>query len=564
MKWTGLYSTDWNNPSNWVEQKSINDYPYESPALWAPTACVSVTIPSEAPLYPELKGTSFTAICNNITMEDRAMLKNPHALDYDSAYVEIKLKPSEKDRFIMWSAPLLSMYSGDYHFANNGWGDVYMNLFQHKNPAGGSAQANQFTATFGELNEPLELGKAFNLKVIPTTMTRDSVFRFPKTQDKYIASNGVTEYPTSRTNPNKFITDGHALSVDTTFNLPVDGDNNWHLIQVVNPYFACLNVAKFLEKNNDKLSTSGYLIWDGELTNSFMAVKFLNDGMRYFFSGTPLPVSPSNPELIPPLQSFFVAKKTDVPVTELKMSPNWTTTQRFTYTLRSSETETGVLRIKATQGNKTSYTALRYDPSANSLYNRDEDVPAIFYDRIPLTLYTLTPDREALSINVNGDFALNNTDLGLRLTEPGKVTLEFTGLETFGHEVWLIDKERTAEIDLKRNPTYTFAAATTTATEINDRFSLRMNFTGTGLATETAISSPIAEGWQLSAADGYIHVKSFSGDLSGLQVYNLAGMLVYRSDEKAAQYRVKAEGSHTYIVKVRTGNASSVKKIILR
>ncbi|MDR3262050.1 MAG: hypothetical protein LBT78_09490, partial [Tannerella sp.] len=492
MKWTGLHSANWDDPSNWVELIDNNGRPYERPALWSPTGCVNVIIPSSAPLYPELTGTSPTAFCKDITIKDRAMLKNPHALDYNNAYVEMKLKPSE----------------------------------------------------------------------------RDSIFRFPKTRDKYIGANGV-EYPTGRTSPNKFITYGQTLSpADTTFNLPVNGNSHWELIQVVNPYMAYLNVSTFLEKNKDKLSTSGYLIWDGEVDNNFLAVKLAGDdryetGMRDVFSGTTAPVSSVNPELIPPLQSFFVVKKADVPVTELKMSPNWTTTSGSTCTLRSSDTEKGVLRIKATQGNNVSYTALKYDPCASNLYNRDEDVPAIFYDRIPLTLYTLTPCREALSINVNGDLTWSPTDLGLRITKTGEIKLEFTGLETFGYDVWLVDKSKNEIIDLKKNPAYTFTATATAAVEINNRFSLMMNHTDAGFATETAL--PIKdEDWLASSADGHIHVKSLSGDLSGLQVYNLAGMLIYRTNEKASQYRINARGSHTYIVRVMTGNESKVKTIMLK
>jgi hypothetical protein len=109
MRWTGLADSNWHNPYNWVEVKDG----YEAPARSGPSNCVDVIISKEATNYPALIDASYG---HTITMEDRAMLKNPHVLHYDSAKVEIKLQPSERDRFILWSAPLQSVYSGDYHF----------------------------------------------------------------------------------------------------------------------------------------------------------------------------------------------------------------------------------------------------------------------------------------------------------------------------------------------------------------------------------------------------------------------------------------------------------------
>ncbi|GHV49488.1 hypothetical protein FACS1894181_08580 [Bacteroidia bacterium] len=184
MRWTGLTDSLWQNPANWVEVKSG----YEAPASFAPTTCVNVIIPSTVDYFPELVDSAY---CADILMKDRAMLKNPHVLVYNNASVEIKLKPFERDRFVMWSAPLKNMYSGDYHYRINGqpyFGDTYMNYFQEANPdfPTGQATAHHFTATTGSLDELLELGRAFNVKVATTTVTRDSLLRFPKTAPTYI------------------------------------------------------------------------------------------------------------------------------------------------------------------------------------------------------------------------------------------------------------------------------------------------------------------------------------------------------------------------------------------
>jgi hypothetical protein len=160
MRWIGHFSTDWKNPANWVEVKT--------PARFAPTPCVNVIIPTSVDFFPELVDS---AHCADILMKDRAMLKNPHVLVYGNASVELKLKPAERDRLVMWSAPLKNMYSGDYHYRIGGdayWGDVFMNFFQHTNPdpqvTDPKATANHFTATVGSVNQKLDLGTAFNVK----------------------------------------------------------------------------------------------------------------------------------------------------------------------------------------------------------------------------------------------------------------------------------------------------------------------------------------------------------------------------------------------------------------
>jgi uncharacterized repeat protein (TIGR01451 family) len=567
MRWTGLVNTNWYNPDNWVEMHTDNGYTYESPVSWAPTSCVDVVISSGAPCFPELTDS---ATCRNITVQDRALFKNPHILTYANARVEIKLRPSERDRFVMWSAPLKSMYSGDYHFKTGNtpqWGDVFMNLFQQANPSGaGVAQSNMFTSTFGQLGETLELGKAFNLRVTTTTVTKDRPWVFPQPDTVYTDRAGGKN-SLIRTSGNRFITDGYNLT-GGRFSMPVTGGNtvNGNLVQVVNPYLAYLNVAQFLS-NNSQLASSGYLIWDGDVHNSFIALKFSGDlnyqpGMRYLYTG-PAP-SALTPEYIPPLQSFFVAKAGagTSPVTSVSMSPDWTTTALpGAYVLRSTSVETGVLRIKAVQGDKTGYTVLQYDRNTSPAYVGNEDVQALFYDEIPLTLYSLTAQKEPLAISSSGDYS-QNTDLGLRMMETGEIKLEFSGLSTFGHNVYLLDKEKGMEINLQQTPEYTFTAtnpANVKSVEVNDRFTLRMEYTGQYNSEITTNPVLLLSGW-----DGRIHVRPVSGVISHLLIYNMAGMLIYDDHTVSDEFSIPVERSQTYIVKALTGNKYCTGKVIVK
>ncbi|MDR3194757.1 MAG: VCBS repeat-containing protein [Tannerella sp.] len=558
LRWTGMYSSEWKDPANWVEiRHGAGGQEYEMPVLWTPASCVDIIVPSGVERYPELTAP---VICRNIAMKDRALLKNPHLLQYDSVQVELKPNPLERDRFIMISAPLKDMYSGDYYLGDNNplprWGDTYMNLFQQANPAsGGKAEANRFTATFGRLDQSLPQGTAFNLRVTTTTATKDAPWIFPRTNSYYMSGDGV-RFPASgnfqRAEGHRFIINDAVLLPDTTFAITVTGDlPEGNLVQVVNPYFAFLDVTKFLRGNSASLSQAGYITWDGYIDNSFTAVS--TQGNRYLYTS---PAPSSTPNLIQPLQSFFVQKShPGSTLSSVRMSPNWTTTKResqVVFRAAAEAEEHGVLRIKATQGTGTSYAILQYHGDASPDFRSDEDIRTLFYDEIPLTLYSLTDRKEALSIQASNDFHSRQTDLGLRVRNAGEVKLTFSELETFGHDVYLTDRERNVEINLREHPEYTFTLSLYMSpdrqpVELNDRFSLRMDYTGAGLATHQAVASSCT----VSASEGAIHVHSTSGLIRDLQIYAMNGVPIYGRSAAADHFRVPVQRGQTYVVKIR-------------
>ncbi len=251
MKWTGAVSTDWNDYRNWLEIKDGN----EIPVSFAPTGCVNVIISKGAPYYPELTEESF---CNNIHLEDRAMIAGIHLLTYQNASMELTLKQDEKDHFILWSAPLKNVYTGDYHFKKGNtpaWGDVYMNFFQMVNPDYplSVAKENTFTATFGSVGTELPLGTAFTTKV--TNLSTDATFTFPQSATSYTDDKGNTISGLSRTNAGRFITDG-ALNAAGVLDMPINGSNQYKMIHVPNPFMAYLDIRKFLQVNNGSLENS--------------------------------------------------------------------------------------------------------------------------------------------------------------------------------------------------------------------------------------------------------------------------------------------------------------------
>ncbi|GHU76271.1 hypothetical protein FACS189414_1910 [Bacteroidia bacterium] len=565
MRWTGLFDNEWYNPHNWVEVKTdALGNVYETPVNGAPTSCVDVVIPSNCVNYPELtKWPEKSVLCGDIVMKDRAMIKKTEALVYDSARVEIKLKPAERDRFVMWSAPLRSMYSGDYHYTNNTngqpqWSDVYMNLFQQANPSGaGSAAANTYTATFGETDFPLDLGQPFNLKVKTTSESKDKLFIFPQKHTTYPgATTSLIRYKAG-----KFITD----SVSATFDMKLVANDNMNLVQVVNPYMAYLKFSDFYAANSTVIS-NGFYVWNGDTNNDFDAVTTL--GNRFIYKNANIPTVSTTEPMVPPLQSFIVAKRNSgtAPVLTLKMSSNYTTTSSTgAYTLRSTTLKGGILRIKASQGNKTSFTLLAYEPQASPARD-DGDMPVVVFDEIPLTVYSLTALNEPLAINVSNDFQSQEVPLGLRIKEAGLTKLEFTELNTFGYDVTLIDKQLNKLVPLKEGDTYTFAVSKPSgagaAFDILDRISLEMKYTGS-VGTES-ISTEVLD-VHVSSEYGRILVKSNKGLISNLQIYSIPGTLVYSSNTLSDQFSIPVSGSQTYIVKIQfANNENRVEKVFVK
>jgi hypothetical protein len=274
---------------------------------------------------------------------------------------------------------------------------------------------------------------------------------------------------------------------------------------------------------------------------------------------------------IPPLQSFFVQKKGTAPLGTdvITISALWaTTTPGSPYKLRADAPETNILRIKAMQDKQVSYAVLYYNESTSPAYNSKEDMHKLFYQLeenvIPLEVYTFAPTKEVLAINSSNDFS-QNVPLGLRTDKAGPVTLEFSGMATFGHNIYLIDHAQSnKETDLQKNPAYTFTVTKKSAgdkvIELNDRFSLRTTYTGIGLGNEATGSTTDIN---VFTRNGYLYVQTPS-PVSSLQVYNLTGALIYSSVTPSDYFCIQTDGQQIYIVKAVINGQYIMKKAFLK
>jgi hypothetical protein len=549
LKWTGEQNNNWYNPGNWVEIDLADGH--ESPAEYTPTICTDVIIASDAKYYPDLDAQ---ASCNLITMEDRAMLKDSWLLTYTSASVELKLKPSERDRYVMLSAPLQDMYTGDFHFKNAAgqpqWGDFDINFFQQANPsvAGATAEANTFTASSGYVSTPLPLGTPFNLKLTSTSMNRDSVIRLPKPDMEYNAADGssIQFGSGARANGGRFITESLMYPGGLT-PLPVPANEGMALVQVVNPYMAYLKFSDFISSNSTTLN-GGYYIWSGDVNDGFTGV-IEGPNNRYLLTDDAVNGLSPDPDLIPPLQSFIVAKKNTAELPNVYVAQTFTTTSpAVNYTLRADNVLTGgFLRMTVKQGDAVASAALSYDLEASAAYGL-RDLPAVDYDALPLSLYTVAQDDKPLMINSSDDFETGELPLGIRTASVGEAAVSFTGLDDFGYDVVLKDKLiGTEKLLTASDNTYDFTI--TDNGSIADRFVLDMTYTGKGITTDTDPTSP------QSPKDGALIAHATDGGImvSGLQpgtmmyVYDMEGRLVYSQHAAETQLIVPLPGGQ-YVV----------------
>jgi hypothetical protein len=561
MRWTGAADRSWFNPSNWEQ---LGDGGGMARAvLWTPGSdCVDVIIGENCPRYPEL--TSDVTI-HHLYIENRAVIAGINYLTYTGATVYFTPLSSEKNRFVMWSAPLKDMYTGDYHFPKSDlspdWGLTYMNFFQSSNPdySGSVAEAKTFTATFGSMGTPLPLGKAFNINILPDT--EGKYFEFPRTFASYTGANGSVSGALSRSNSGRLITDG-SLAQNGELDLPVDA--SYSLIQVVNPFPAYLKVNDFLthENNVDRVE-SAYKIWSGNMNEDFITV-LVRDTMRAVISDELL-VPNGTETLIAPFQSFFVTKKGGASFTSLSMTMSMTTTvgPSARYVLRSASEEPGLLRITAKQLTYHNSTALMRKTLAANLSAGSSPSKA-FLDGVPVSVYTLSDDGgRALAINLRDNNFDGDVKLGIRVKDTeAPVTLDFSGLGSFGQPVYLIDHEQNDKfIELQQDPTYTFKVKTdnpsVTPTEVNDRFTLQFG--------DPTRSVSVDNGVIVRSGQSRIDIRSTDGGLiTGVEIYNVSGMSVYKSSERGSSITVPVAPNRLYLVKVFIeGKAHPVQKVMV-
>ncbi|GAB6012012.1 hypothetical protein [Viscerimonas tarda] len=605
LRWkNGASNRDWHDPNNWVAVTGG----VEGPAgLYIPSACTDVDVPSGITSgYPSLNKPG-TAV--HVSLKDRTMLGNTHHLTYDSASVEVNFKASERDRWVMYSAPLRRTYSGDFMLLNaagkpiiNPGPAVYMNAFQMKNPDDPSsvATAKMFTQPFGSADVPLGLGQTFNVW-IDKDIDTSTPFRFPSRYDQYDYwvhglwggdAGDSTSVVLNRTNAvgaivsNRFIVEDNGLDPDKNadqFELrPFSHQNlqynGFELIMLPNPFVAYLDMAAFLTANTGLL-TSEYKVWSGT-DDAFVTYKAIpaagSNGQGAWWwvadSSDPLDAPSGANRYVAPLQSFIgriIPANNNVDARFMYQQSTMTTTENIggaSYTLRSAkeaEIPSGVMYIKAGIGNVSNTTVLVNYPGSSNAYTED-DALKLFYDnadsKAQVSVYTLSSDAMPMAINLSGDFNDVEIPVGIRTNITGEIQLNFSGIATFGRKAYLLDGDK--EIDLSLNPTYKATLAGTGSSdfyEINNRFALKFAATGNSIDANRDNN----KGLSIRTDKGKLYIDS-EELIKSVDIMLASGLSVFRTEQESHSYTIDLGYDQIYILRIVRNNELITKKIITK
>ncbi len=560
LEWLG-YSSDWNNPSNWVDPSNSSNHK-------VPRKCTNVKIPDGKNFYPDLS-SGFTLRsevygepqCARIYFEHGGEVAKPYLLDYDFAFVELKLV---SDRWNMISAPLRDMYSGDYALSENRVDPmVFMMQYETTNPETGINKGiGKWSYPFNTMKVPLFTGLGYAVWV-DNENKRDSLFFFPKTakEYKYFDEQGnylnYKDTDLSRSNNGRFVYEELSSTGTFTVNNPLWSSTPGASLIIGNPLMSHIDFNLFQQRNANNIAP-GYKIWTGNST--FVTYMKMSDGKV-------VQTGDAGNGIISPMQSFFV-DRLDTYSGGLTFTPEMSITKpgmKLRSMINSNGTEyDNVFYIEAVKDGQRSgqRTAIRYAVDGKNGFDPTEDSYVLFSSYVYETpvLYTLI-DGKAADINTLGDLTDKKIELGMRTSLYGNFNLKVTDLDVFDpkYDIFLEDKQTGKVLNLRENAVYSFDI------QKNKNISGRL-FLSFALSNQMSIKNQVADdNIFVEVENGTLNISSKDTNISAVEIYDLNGRKIYSEaniDNSECKINLKIS-QNIVIVKVLTANSSLVKKVIL-
>lgn len=526
--------------------------------------------------------------CHQIYFKPQGELRDQCYLIYDKAWVEKELVPN---RWYTMASPLQYIYAGDmyvpakdgrqetkaftdikfddkvysrskypvyqrawmksdvkeitpddkhnaYHYPDGAApGDVDMNLGYWSHVYNKVDESYAADGTFGGFS--IKAGNA----LLPKDKTENALLRLPKadTEYQYFDYNGtgnsssetsVTKDPKGRGRLLVAFNNDEKHLAEKTQSLGADNNSGYYL--VANPYTCSISLKKFFEANTG-LQNAIWIVEKGEVKP--ISSKEL-DKQNY---------------AIQPTQSFFVKKKEDTTVSDVKFTSTMCVDRTITPGLQMASDY--VKSIEATTENsngQTSRARIALRPEASVDYDDQEDVD-LLYDQnlkdVP-QVYTVAGN-EAVVVNAVPE--LSWIPLGIVSQQAEEVSLTLKGVNKLDAPVYLYD------------------AASASFTEVHDgeavkvkagdhgRYFLTQTRTSTGIDRMEAEeqSAPVKV---YSPAAGMIVVSALGSEkLDRVQVFTLDGKMVHSYQLPAKQRMILRVPSGIYIVKASTQSCAQAK-----
>lgn len=532
--------------------------------------------------------------CHQIYFKPQGELRDQCYLVYDKAWVEKELVPN---KWYTMASPLQYIYAGDMYVpASNGrqetkaftdinfdtnvnsrskypvyqraWmksdvkeitpngnysashyptgavtGDVDMNLGYWSHVYNKVDESYAADGTFGGFS--IKAGNA----LLPKDKTKNALLRLPKADTSYqyydydgTTTSGGTSVQIGKAGHGKllvaFNNDEKHLA-EMTQSLGTDNTSGFYL--VANPYTCSISMAKFFDGNSG-LQKAIWIVENGEVK----AISSTELGKQNY--------------AIQPTQSFFVKKKDDATIREVRFTSTMCVDRTITPGLVMASDYVKTVGVETENSNgQTSKARIALRPEASADYDDQEDVD-LLYDQnlkdIP-QVYTVAGN-EAVAVNAVPE--LSWIPLGIVSQQAEEVSLTLKGVNKLDAPVYLYDAASASFTELHEGEAVKVKAGD------HGRYFLTQTRTTTGIERMEAEeqSAPVKV---YSPAAGMIVVSALGGEkLDRVQVFTLDGKMVHSYQLPDKQRMILRVTSGVYIVKASTQSCAQAKgqKIAVR
>lgn len=429
-----------------------------------------------------------------------------------------------------------SNYSASHYPTGAAPEDVDMNLGYWSHVYNKVDESYAADGTFGGFS--IKAGNA----LLPKNQTEKALLRLPKadTEYQYFDYNG-TGNSSSNTSVTKdpkghgkllvaFNNDEKHLA-EMTQSL---GDNKSGFYLVANPYTCSISMAKFFEGNSG-LQKAIWIVENGVVK----AISNAELDMKNY--------------AIQPTQSFFVKKKEDATVSDVRFTSTMCVDRTITPGLLMASDYVKTVKVETENSNgqiSKARIALRQEASAD--YDDEEDVD-LLYDQnlkdIP-QVYTVAGN-EAVAVNAVPE--LSWIPLGIVSQQAEEVSLTLKGLNKLDAPVYLYDAASASYTELHEGEAVKVKAGD------HGRYFLTQTRTVTSIDRIEAEeqNAPVKV---YSPAAGMIVVSALGGEkLDKVQVFTLDGKMVHSYQLPDKQRMILRVPSGVYIVKASTQSCAQAK-----
>lgn len=418
--------------------------------------------------------------CEDVLLQSGGELVNAQHLKYNKAWMEYELAAG---RWYTLGSPMQQMYAGDW-FAptqggrqltpyfegitfnttdynrfspavyQRGWDKGTATLYYLSDLSNEASTANSqnvavkamWSSVYNDVTETYGKG-GFSLKTLAASKSgtpyTNLLFRLPKedTSYKYYKDNatpgsgGNEQGIGKRNNTYKLRTDKLSPDPDAEFTDTITNSvkgNQYFLVG--NPFPCGLNMKKFFKGNSSLIEQKYWLLTaDGQAS----AMKTNAGWITINTSGT-------TPDVLAPGQGFFVKATGTSGTLELKFTAEMMASARgYNAVLRaparrSTATSCPTLRMRTETEAGSSEAVIVKQAEASNDYAAAEDMLTLLDDNLKdvPTVYSLA-DHQALTVNTRR--TMQRVPVGITGGTDGPVQVVFSGLETFGESLSLLD-----------------------------------------------------------------------------------------------------------------------------